>query len=550
MAGKVLSVEVGVNVTRICLTDYKVKSPRVYKYTKIMTPPNVIADGEVQVTEEFVNLIKTAVAQNKMACKQAVFAITSSRVASREISIPLVKEKQIEMLIRANVTDYFPIDLSQYEIGHIVLGKDADKGRYRVQVLAVPQNLLESYKQLASACGLQMVAADYSGNSIYQMVKGECREGVKMVVKVDENSSIVTVIKNQAIVLQRTVSYGVDDAVHTILENRVFGALTYEDAIELACRKTCMKLSINAKELAEPEDPEEAEEDIQLLNAKKEVASSLGMLINGIGRIMDYYSSRNSGETVDKIYITGLGSDFSGLGKLLTNELGIKALGLKHLEGQTLERSFKDGRFGEYITCVGAVISPVGLMGAEKGNKKNASSKENDFTGAAYLLLIGGTLIAVALVAVSILGYTQQKSQYDKNVQRLNDLAEIRTIYAAYTATRTAYEQVEQLYAQTENHNEELLDFLAEMEVKMPAEIQVKTFSAALDNITMTMTVGSKEEMANAVQELRNFNSIDTVSIMGVQDKEDEEGVREVTFTISCIYKSMEQMAAEAGGAE
>ena len=550
MASKVLSIEVGANVTRICLTDYKVKNPKVYKYTKVATPEGVFTDGEITVTEELVSLLKSAISENKMNCKQVVFPITSSRIASREITIPLVKEKKIDAMVHANASDYFPIDLSQYELGYILLGTDYANNLYRLQVLAAPQSLLENYKQLAGALGMQMVAADYSGNSIYQMVKGECREGVKMVVKADENSSIVTVIKNESIVLQRTVPYGVDDAVQTILDNRAFGVSSYDEALKLAIRKTCMKLTINARDVIETEDTED--DDAALLSAKEDVASSLEMLINGVARIMDYYTSRNNGETVDKIFITGIGSDFSGLSKLMTNELGVKTVGLKHLEGQTLEKSFKDGMFGEYIACVGAVIAPVGLVGTEKGGKAEGKkdSGGNDFTAAAYLLLIGGTFIAIVLIAVSILNLTAEKTRYNRDVQRLNDLAEIRAIYDKYSATQVAYDQVEQLYAITENHNEELLAFISEMEEKMPTNIRVQTFSAALDNVTMNIEVNNKEEMANAVQKLRNFDTLANVTVMGVTDELDEEGGRTVTFTVSCIYKTMEQMKAEAAEAD
>lgn len=164
--------------------------------------------------------------------------------------------------------------------------------------------------------------------------------------------------------------------------------------------------------------------------------------------------------------------------------------------------------------------------------------------------MIGGTFIAIVLIAVSILNLTAEKTRYNRDVQRLNDLAEIRAIYDKYSATQVAYDQVEQLYAITENHNEELLAFISEMEEKMPANIRVQTFSAALDNVTMNIEVNNKEEMANAVQKLRNFDTLANVTVMGVTDELDEEGGRTVTFTVSCIYKTMEQMKAEAAEAD
>lgn len=543
---KVLSIEIGANVTRICLTDYKVKNPKVHKYAKFETPTGVFMDGQIQVTEELVNVLKNVIAANKMTCKQVVFPITSSRVASREVTIPLMKENKIEAMIKANASDYFPIDLTQYEIGYSILGKDTENNQYRVQVLAAPLSLLASYKQLANACGMQMIAADYSGNSIYQMVKGECAEGVKMVVKVDERATIVTVVKNEAIVLQRSVAYGVDEALQTIIENRVFEASTYEEALELAVRRTCMKLSINAKQLMEKE--EDTNEDAALLAAKQEVAASMGLLLNGVARIIDYYSSRNNGDAIDKIYITGVGADFSGLSKLFANELGIKTVGLTHLEGQTLERSFKDGRFGEYIACVGAVINPVGFVSEKKEKTGGKSSSGSDMTVISYALLIGGTLLGAALVIVGAMNLMSEQKRYDNDVRRMNELAEINAIYAEYLAEVASYEDVKALYQMTENSNEKLVAFIEELEEKMPSNMKVTSFTSSADVVTMNMEVTTKEEMANAVQQLRTFDSLSDVSVSGAQDVIDEDGVRTVSFSLIGTYKTTEELNAEAAG--
>ena len=543
MASKVLSIEIGANVTRICLTDYKVKNPKVYKYTKVATPEGVFTDGEITVTEELVSLLKSAISENKMNCKQVVFPITSSRIASREITIPLVKEKKIDAMVHANASDYFPIDLSQYELGYILLGTDYANNLYRLQVLAAPQSLLENYKQLAGALGMQMVAADYSGNSIYQMVKGECREGVKMVVKADENSSIVTVIKNESIVLQRTVPYGVDDAVQTILDNRAFGVSSYDEALKLAIRKTCMKLTINARDVIETEDTED--DDAALLSAKVDVASSLEMLINGVARIMDYYTSRNNGETVDKIFITGIGSDFSGLSKLMTNELGVKTVGLKHLEGQTLEKSFKDGMFGEYIACVGAVIAPVGLVSSEKG--KGESGKESGESSAlGYILLVGGTLIGLVLILVGAMNLMNEKVRYQADVNKLNSLQEINVIYTTYEAQTVLFDDIKKLYQTTENSNEKLVAFIEELEEKMPSNMTITSFTSSGDVVSMNVDVTTKQEMANMVQQLRTFNSLSDVSVSGAQDVISEDGIRKVSFSVVGTYKTIAELEAEA----
>lgn len=78
--------------------------------------------------------------------------------------------------------------------------------------LAVPNALLNSYYQLAQMCGWEIECFDYSSNSLYQILRDEKSEKVTMVIKIDENSTIVTVLSAGKVLLQRTVAYGVQDA--------------------------------------------------------------------------------------------------------------------------------------------------------------------------------------------------------------------------------------------------------------------------------------------------------------------------------------------------
>ena len=640
MAAKVLSIEIGANFTRLCLTDYKAKAPKVYKYAKVATPDGVIVDGEIQSTPEFVSLLKETIQKNGLKSKQAVFPITSSKVASREAVIPNVKEKQIDAVVRTNIKEYFPIDLSQHELGYINMGEAPDAtgtiGR-KLLLLAVPKTLLESYRNLAKALGMEMVACDYSGNSIYEMVKNECKDGVKMVIKADETSSVVTIIENQAIVLQRNVAYGVDDAINTVVSQPAFDANDYDSALDLMMRKYCLSFSLSAqgaprstvmpagesaldrdaaadrdyeaagaageekavKAVSDEEEPDTSAEDSDatLFAAKQEVTGSLRMLINGIARIMDYYGSRNQGKVIDNIYLTGIGSEISGLAKLLTSELGVKTVGLKHLEGQSLEKSFADGRFSEYITAIGAAVNPVGFVGGgsdngKKGKQDAGQTGATNYLPLGILVLLAGLVVGGALIFKSYTELQSQKTRLANDNVKLASMDEIRAIYMDYQNAKVADEQVRVIYDMTRNHNEDLLAFLSELEQVLPSSATIKTFSAAETTVTMSFTVPGKVEMANVVQQLRNMSTIDTLTVAGITDsyeipmeveameevleelgedvEETEEeaapaeettgpywansefgidlnGVHNVTFSVTCFYKTQEQIEAENG---
>ena len=147
MATKVLSIEIGQGLTRVVEMDYKAKNPKVYNYFTFETPKDVIDDGMVKRSEAFTGLFKAECEKRGIKTTQVVFSVNSSRIARREVKIPLVKEKQIQSLLDTSATDYFPVDMSSYHLAYDIvekITKGDDKG-YRLNLLAVPNDLTASY---------------------------------------------------------------------------------------------------------------------------------------------------------------------------------------------------------------------------------------------------------------------------------------------------------------------------------------------------------------------------------------------------------------------
>ena len=146
---KVVSIEVGYSFIKICEMDYKVKTPRVYRYTMVPTPLNVIEDGYLKKSAGLRTAIKEALYRNKIKTKRVIFTVASSKIINREVMLPPVKPNMMESVIKANLKDYFPIDLSNHEISHVVLEtfKDGENaGRSRVLLVAAEKTLVASYE--------------------------------------------------------------------------------------------------------------------------------------------------------------------------------------------------------------------------------------------------------------------------------------------------------------------------------------------------------------------------------------------------------------------
>lgn len=517
---KVVSIEVGYSFIKLCEMDYKAKTPRVYRFAMVPTPLNVIEDGYLKESAGLRTAIKEALYRNKIKTKRAIFTVASSKIINREVMLPPVKANMMESMIKANLKDYFPIDLSDHEISHVVLEtfKDGENaGKTRVLLVAAEKALVASYEALAQSCGLTLVDLDYVGNSIYQAVKKEANKIPSMILKIEENQTIITVVKNNNMMLQRSVNYGIDDAIHEVAANPAFDVIEDNDAWQLIKRRCCIKVTLDSD--TKPIEPDlEQDDDMEIAQARMNVARTLAPLINSISRVVDFYNSRNP-EHIEQAYIMGMGGDMSGLSKLLTNELGIKTKVFRKLEGIVWHPSMGDGDLFNYVACIGATMAPVSFISSEKQKKQQ---KETNSKSLAVLL---GVFFVVASAALAANGYVAYKEALEeqKRLQGLeNTYLPAEQIYQRYTSMVTLYADVLLGHLKTNNPNDNILNFLSELEEKLPADVQVVEFSSNDEQAALRMHVADKDTAAGVIQQLREFSSLQAVVVNSIQEMEEE----------------------------
>lgn len=547
---KVLSIEISNSLIRMVEMDYKKKNPRVDRHAVVPTPPGAIKDGYLQGSTALRDVIKSALNEYKMkSTKDVIFTIASSKIVTREVILPPVKPNMIDSLIKTNLNEYFPIDLSSYDIAHIVLEQFADgpdKGKYRTMIMAADKSLVSSYDELATMCGLRLVSLDYAGNSIFQSIRREETANRVMVLKIEEGQTTVSIIKNKNLMLQRSVNYGLGEAIAEVVNQPVFGVSTEDEAWELLKRKTCIKFNVSEnalknslnKDLSTDIETRDFDESQEIREAKIAVTKSLETFIGSIRRVVEFYASRNAGDEVDRILITGSGGAMSGLAKLITNELGIKTAVINRLEGVSYIVTSEDAGIFNFVSCIGATFNPVGFISKEKKAKQK---KETDFAGITILVLVATVCVCAALALVSYLDLNKAKEEEE-------ELLALETLYKKAEQTYINYQNLTNFHAQvregnrmTMRPNDDILEFLAELEIILPAEVRVTQFTSDDAQVVMTLIVDNKETAAGVIANLRTMKSIKKITVPSIAEAimgpdSDETAGGAVTFTLTAIY--------------
>lgn len=546
MASRVLSIEIGYSLTRVCEISYGTKTPKVYKSFTVQTVEGVMNDGAIQVDSHYVQALNDGLREHKVKAKKVIFSMNSTKIATREVMIPFVKENRIKDVVKANASEYFPVDLSQYELAYSILETVGDKKsgqQYKLLVLAVPANLLNGYYELAAAIRKEVVSIDYAGNSLYQVVKSECKTGTHLIAKIDERSTMIMVVKDQAIVLTRNVAYGVEEALQAVMESVAWGNIrSLRQAVGIVEKFQCIDLS--DEEEADSTSPRSVEEV-----AQANVTDALVPLINGIGRVIDYYASRNMGETIDDVMLTGMGANFLGIDELLHREINYPVRFIKKVSGLNLEKFFKEGFFGEYLACIGATMGSVDFKKSAEA-KTGGKAKKEKAAGAAedggtkyivigVLLLIVCLAVSGGLVGYSLLTYMEANNKNIELNHTVKELMPVMEVYNDYLDVQTQYDIAEAMYSVTESQNDSLYEFFVELEQKLPADVSVVSFNSNRTQVTISMQVSTKSEAAATVEQLRTFRSLipASVTVAAVNEIESDDGDSTIVeFSVAALY--------------
>lgn len=520
---KVLSIEVGNTLTKLVELDYRDKTPRIYHCLTITTPDGTYEDGYLCNIDLLAAEIKKAIAGAGIKSKQAVCTVSSSKIANREILLPAVKMSQVSALINANATDYFPIDLSQYELGHIFLetvkGEDGAP-KHRAIVLACENKLLDGYRELCAKAGLRLISVDYAGNSVFQVMKAEVKsDETEMVIRIEEHNTLATIIQGNTIKLQRNLTYGVDGCIETMIASKAFPENTFADCVTALSGERRIHIALSdATEIVDKDD-----ELVLSINERKAVAEmteALAPLVSNIGRLIDLYNSRNIDNSIKKVAIVGLGADISGLSKLFTNELGIKTVMVENIKGVNWTQAVSAGSSGEFATAIGAGYDPVGFISDETAKKEIANV---NYRNLSILIAIFFVVIIAVMCAFSILPYKEvQRENISLNTKKtLYEPAE--AVYEQYNNMLALYEEINKANALTDSNNDSILLFLSELEQKLPSDAIVTSFVSNNDSATMEIKVRGMEQAAKVIQTLRGFESVMDISIGAVSEEAKEE---------------------------
>ena len=538
MAKKVLSIEIGQQVTKAVVIDFLKKNPHVYNAFSFDTPEGVMEDGYVKDKDRMAQLLREQMKDNGVKEKEVVFSIASSKIASREVTVPYVPEKNLDNLINATAQDYFPVNMDEYTLAYNVLEtvKEKDKKSLKLLLLAAPDSLIQNYYSLADLMGVRVESIDYYGNGSMQVLQKHIGSGYSVCVQIGSLNTMVSVLKENQQIMQRTIPYGTNTIIETMLAHPALECRDETDAMEMLCRENVVYSTLDYED--ETVRGTRISEDQwkrsgQSREARKAVTDAVGGILLSVIRVVDYFGSRYPDCQLGYIYITGMGVKIRGLDTLFEREMDLPVRKLEKLTNITFSRGFARSLQDqtEYIAAIGAAIEPVGFSLKELKNKQGRAASMRTVK----IILAGSVVVAVALVAVGWFRLVGANKENENLKMEKQSLQSINQVYTENEQATKKFEDAAALHVATSTKNQNLVALIEQLQKKL-----VSTLQTTEDKVTLTITTKTKISVAKMLVEFEGIDLLTNVNVASIAGAESEnDKIDEYTFSVTADYTQL-----------
>lgn len=518
---KLISVVIKNESIKIAEVSKHSKYIKVYKAFVADTPVGAVNDGIIENIQELAAVIKEALEANGVMCREVVFSIISGKIATKEVVIPEVKEKKISEIVSTNAAEYFPVNIEQYIVKYTCLERfrENNDSRIKLQVVAAPSALVETYYKLAEILGLKIADIDYAGNSTYQLLKQQISPEFNLVINIENESTVVSIFDKNALKMQRTIPYGQSVLVQAAMDT--MGTESEEEALSKLQGENLLHPSFDGDEITE----------------------SVNYLVANISRITDYYTSRNQSRRFERAYVVGEATDIQGLVTLLSNELNLDFISIRTLENVAADSHASDisKRLTAFVSNIGALIAPVGLMSISDEKKESKRSNTGFMAG----ILAGAVIIGAALVFVPMINMMSTKSDLDKVRKHIEEISDINDTVDKYYTAADMVSDARAFANMTSNNNDSLHIFISRLEENIPSDIYLSGMSVSSGSVSISGNASSKSSVAKLIQQLDSIDSVSDVYVASQSETKDSAGVISVTFSLTCTFGDMAEAEAE-----
>lgn len=334
MAKKFLSIEVGSNQIKLAHGQRKKNTFIIDHLSSAETPRDSYFDGKIINKESLMQAVYELIKRSGFKTKSTVITINSTAVIVREIVLPSVKTKELDSMIRFEITHVLPIELNQYVIEYKIIGEVIEDSvkKNRILVVAVPKTITDSFYEFITELRLEALAMDIGTTALSNLFEANN-------LKINDN-------------LVNGEDYAVLDIGDRTINCNVFSTnkLAFSKIITMGSNEIDIRLSevrgISVTEASK------LKQEIHV-ETNHNVQEIVDKWCADITRVYQFYENRFN-RKISRVFIYGSGAKLFGLEAYMSHRLGLPTEIIDKLSSVKVKKGADIEPF-EYLNTIGAI---------------------------------------------------------------------------------------------------------------------------------------------------------------------------------------------------
>ncbi|OGG15609.1 hypothetical protein A3D77_02850 [Candidatus Gottesmanbacteria bacterium RIFCSPHIGHO2_02_FULL_39_11] len=299
MNNSILGIDIGTHsIKAVELIRGKNKKIRLRSVGYIPSP-SVSSEG---TTKKIVEGLGRLIHDMKVSTNEAVISLPPSKVVTRIVEVPLMKDAELASSIQWEAEQYIPWPLAKSRVDYAVIEENPDTKRMKILLAAAPKDFVESIMSIVDQVGITPIGIEPEVVAIVRCITFSLPPlPAILVLSFGATNSEIALVRKKEIVFTKSFPIGGNTLGRAISEEMGFQFTQAEE----------YKKTYGIEE--------------NRLEGKiyKVIIPLLSAMLSDLEKALIYYKSQYSQETISTLVLTGGSAKIPGLVPYLTKYFGL-----------------------------------------------------------------------------------------------------------------------------------------------------------------------------------------------------------------------------------
>jgi len=295
-----VGLDIGSGFVKVVEVDHSGDQPEVSRVAMRALLPDAIVEGEIMDYGLISDTVQGLFQEMGHKGAEVVTAVGGHDVIIKKIQMDRMKENDAREVIRWEAEQHVPFDIKSVELDFQILNPHDEGLQMDVLLVAAKRELVDNKVGLLQDAGVNPVVIDvdaFALHNAFEFNYPDAMEGIIALVNVGHETTNVNILEDGVPILTRDIPFGSRRIREDLQRERGLTAEQAEDVVQ--ARETVDDLA-------------------------RFVEASADEVAVGIERASAFLMTRDDGETLGQIFLSGGGARIPGMAEALGNRMNVE----------------------------------------------------------------------------------------------------------------------------------------------------------------------------------------------------------------------------------